>query len=120
MSLEDAIAANTAAIRDLIAALANRPAEPAAVAEKPKRARVGQIAPEPTPDPAPAAVEPAPALTYDAIRVPFLTQLVAKQGREAGAALLKQFGVADGGKLSDIPEAQWPAVLEAINARCAS
>lgn len=88
--------------------------------EKPKAKRAEKPAPEPVVE-APVAVEPAaPALSYDDIKIPFLTQLVAKKGREAGAALLREFNVPDGGKLSDIPQAQWPAVLEAINVRCAS
>ena len=132
MSLEDAIAANTAAIRDLIAALAAKPvAEKAAAgegensapppaAEKPKRAKAEKPAPESVVE-APAAVEPpAPAITYEDIRVPFLTNLVAKHGRDAGAALLEEFGVGAGGKLSEIPEARWVEVLASINARCAS
>lgn len=127
MTLETALAENTAAIRELIAALSLRSpgaiayaeqkaivleppaAEP--VVEKPKAKRAEKPAPEPAPAPA------APAVTYEEIRGPFLTQLVAKKGREAGAELLREFGVADGGKLSDIPQARWGEVLEAINAR---
>lgn len=131
MSLEVAITENTAAIRELIAAMSLRspgaiayaeakakvlePVEP--VLEKPKAKRAEKAAPavEVTPEP------PAPAaLTYEDIRGPFLTQLVAKKGREEGAALLAEFGVPAGGKLSDIPEARWAEVLAAINARAAS
>lgn len=120
MSLEEAIAANTAAIRDLIAALGSRPAK-AAVAEKPKQVRGEKSAPEAEAAPEAPVVqaEPATVLTYDDIRVPFLTHLVAKKGRDAGAALLKQFGVAEGGKLSDVPEARWAEVLAAINEQVA-
>ncbi len=135
MSLEVAITENTAAIRELIAAMSLRspgaiayaeakakvlePAEPTPepVLEKPKAKRAEKAAPvaEVTPEP------PAPsALTYEDIRGPFLTQLVAKKGREEGAALLAEFGVPAGGKLSDIPEARWSDVLAAINARAAS
>lgn len=59
-------------------------------------------------------------LTYDDIKEPFLKELVAKKGREAGAKLLKEFGVPDGGKLSDIPADKWADVLAAIRKAMAS
>lgn len=131
MSLEIALAENTAAIRELIAAMSLRspgaiayaeqkakvlePAEP--VLEKPKAKRAEKAAPVVE---VPPPVAEAPALTYEDIRGPFLTQLVAKKGREEGAALLAEFGVPAGGKLSDIPQARWAEVLAAIKARVAS
>lgn len=159
MSIESMLAENTAAIRELIAAinatqtalqspgarayaeakaLVLEPAEPAPAVEpekKPKRSRVEKSTPavtEPTPvnllpdfdRPVPdghtptsyirAEPEPVVEVTYDDIKVPFLTQLVAKKGRDAGAALLREFGVQDGGKLSDIPKDRWAAVLASI------
>lgn len=157
MSIESMLAENTAAIRELIAAInATQTAlqspgarayaeakalvlEPAEPEKKAKRSRVEKPTPavtEPTPvnllpdfdrpvpdghtptsyiraEPTP---EPAPVVevTYDDIKVPFLTQLVAKKGRDAGAALLREFGVQDGGKLSDIPKDRWAAVLASI------
>ncbi|MEY4402315.1 MAG: hypothetical protein RIR91_350 [Verrucomicrobiota bacterium] len=146
MTLEAAIAENTVAIRDLIAALSLRSPGAIAYAEqkaivlepppapeavevatppKAKRQRAEKPA-EPTPvvaEPTPVAPPPAPeppppppprTVTYDEIKVPFLTQLVARKGRDAGAALLREFGVPDGGKLSDIPQEKWAAVVEAI------
>ena len=133
------LAENTAAIRELIAAinatqtalqspgarayaqakaLVLEPEEPVAEPEpekKPKRQRAEKPAPATEPPPEPEA--PAVEVTYEQIRQPFLTQLVAKKGRDAGAALLREFGVPDGGKLSDIPQARWPEVLTAINAQ---
>lgn len=150
MSLEAAIAENTAAIRQLIAALANQPlpleavgalayaqakainveppiAEPVQEvkpAGKPRAAKPVATPPASLPTveaiPAEAASSEVPALTYDDIKVPFLTQLVAKKGRDAGAQLLREFGVADGGKLSDIPAERWSEVLEAIASRVAA
>ena len=134
MSLEESIQENTAAIRQLIAALANQPLplvaqdalayaqEKAIEVEPPQEAtpakRTRQAKPVAVPaDPLPT--EPATTLLpYDAIKVPFLTKLIAKKGREAGAALLAEFGVV-GGKLSDIPQERWVDVLESIEARCA-
>ncbi len=147
MSIESMLAENTAAIRELIAAinatqtalqspgarayaeakaLVLEPAEPAPAVEPEKKAKRSRVE-KPTPavtDPTPPVTEPAPELelvpepvvevTYEDIRVPFLTQLVARKGRDAGAALLLEFGVREGGKLSDIPKDRWPAVLAAI------
>lgn len=134
MSLEVAIAENTAALRALLAHLqtgatitaALPVAEPVEVqAPKARKAKPAAPVVEPTPAPEPVKVEEpaapaAPALTYDDIRIPFLTKLVAAHGRDAGVALLRDFGIAEGGKLTDVPQDKWPAVLEAINARCAS
>ena len=139
MSLEATIAENTAAIRQLIAALANQPlplqatgalayaqakaVEVEPVAEvAPAKKPVGSPPATPSPtkpvaDSTAATASPSePQLTYDDIKVPFLTKLVAQKGREAGAALLRHFGVPDGGKLSDIPSPRWAEVLKSINA----
>lgn len=134
MSIESLLAENTAAIRELIAAInasqtalqspgarayaqakaiVLEPEEPVAEpAPEPEKKAKRQRAEKPAPEP-----EPAVEVTYEQIRQPFLTQLVAKKGRDAGAALLREFGVPDGGKLSDIPQARWREVLTAINAQ---
>lgn len=138
MSLELAIAENTAALRALLAhlqsgAVAAPPAPvseaPVAKARKAKPAPVVEAPPAPVVEAAPApepvkveepAAPPAPALTYDDVKIVFLTQLVARHGRDAGVALLKEFGVPEGGKLTDVPPEKWPDVVAAINARSAS
>lgn len=138
MSLEVAIAENTAALRALLAHLqtgpiaalpapaaepAESPAPKARKARKAKPAPVVEAAPAPAPEPVKVeepAKPAAPALTYDDVRIPFLTQLVARHGRDAGVALLRDFGVPEGGKLTDVPQEKWADVLAAINARSAS
>lgn len=144
MSLEESIQANTAALRALIATLATQqlplpapvPAPAVApAAEKPpakKRATPATTpaaAATPTASSPTASAEPAQAfpfdrtepatilMPYEAIKVPFLTKLVPQLGRDAAAELLRDFGVPEGGKLSDIPAEKWPLVLEEIEAR---
>lgn len=59
-----------------------------------------------------ASPEPV-ALTYKDIQKPFL-ELVGKKGRDAAVALLSELGVKEGGKLTDVPESDWPKALAAI------
>lgn len=132
MSLEIAIQENTNALRDLIVAIskgipttaaqvaevvAQAPAEkkPAAAKEAAPssggtNASAASAAPSDT-----GASAPAKALVYDDIKKPFLS-LVNAKGRDAGAALLLQFGVdaTAGGKLTAIPADQYADVLAAI------
>lgn len=136
MSLEIALNENTLAIRQLIAALcavsalqpmpapiaAQAQLEEAPAPAKAKRARAKAAPAPPAEEPVPLDTAPAtvgPVLTYDDVKGPFLTDLVAKHGRAAGAQLLRDFGVPEGGKLSDIPADRWADVLAAIRERCA-
>jgi hypothetical protein len=137
MSLEQAIEANTAAIRDLIVALNTGkvigvvvPAEPAPgtiaadlkIGEKPE-AKKSTPAPaenpvsspngaEPQSDPAPVVQEP---IVVDLMKdvVPVFSKLCVDKGRDAGAAILKKWNVT---KLSLVPADKLVAVLEDIKA----
>ncbi|MBU0593340.1 MAG: hypothetical protein KKH74_06330 [Gammaproteobacteria bacterium] len=134
MSIEQALAENTSAIRELIAALSNGipttgaqvdavvAEAPASKAEAKKPAAAEKPAPssgttsESAASSAPSASgEPPVKLDYDAIKKPFLA-LVNKKGRDAAAKLLANFGVdaGKGGKLSDIPTEKYADVLAAI------
>lgn len=102
MSLEQAIEANTAAIRELIAVMSktdNKVVPIKASAPIP----VVAAAPEPVQEPvaeAPAAVEaPAPLDLHKDI-VPVFSKLCTAKGRDAAAAILAQWKVA---KLSQVP-----------------
>jgi hypothetical protein len=112
VSLEATIADNTAALRDLIAALAAQPVHEAQTALQYFQAKA--IYAEPPLDNTPPSL--APVVTYDELKSAFLNQLVLKHGRDAGAQLLSNFGVAAGGKLSDIDASRWDEVAEAIKA----
>lgn len=139
MSLEIAITENTAALRDLIAALALQspgaiayaqqkalvlepPEDAPAPEEKPKRRKAAPAAAPaveaPAPAPTPPPEEPAaPAITFDDLKTAFLSLLISSKGRDAGVALLRDFGVGEGGKLSDIPADQWGRVMVEIHLR---
>jgi len=133
MSLEQAIEANTAAIRDLIAVMtadlvAAKEAAPVldiknaispeeAKAKKPTLVPTGnpatsQNGAEPQSDPAPAAQEP---IVVDLMKdvVPVFSKLCVDKGRDAGAAILKKWNVT---KLSLVPADKLVAVLEDIKA----
>ena len=116
MSLEQAIQENTAAIRELIAALgkgapsqAAAPAETATVedpkAEKPTKEKK-QSAPAATPeskeDAAAAADEPAPVSYDDCAQS--VTKLAKSKGRPAAVALLGQFDLKTLQDAKDKPE----------------
>lgn len=126
--LEIAIQENTAALRELLAALkAGVPTTPAVaqevkaqevVKESKKSAPVEKPASSPSGATPPTVVDtaaPAAEVDYEAIKRPFLA-LVNTKGRDAAAALLAQFGVdaGKGGKLSDIPADKYADVLAAI------
>ena len=124
--LEQAIEANTAAIRELIAALGNQKFDPTkqsgvegslnVVAET--KARKEEAAKKPTPAPtetvasSPAVAEPATEptvqetisapLSYKEDIMPMLTKFFAKCGREAAAELLKKYGVAKFSEVTDL------------------
>ena len=116
MSLEQAIQENTAAIRDLIAALgkgapsqAAAPAETATVeepkVEKPAKEKKQQ-APAATPksmeEAAPAADEPAPVSYDDCAQA--VTKLAKTKGRPAAVALLGRFDLKTLQDAKDKPE----------------
>ena len=109
MSIEQALAENTAALHALTAVLAKlgiappaqlaRPAQdaaPAAKAEKPKPA--AKPAPAPAPAPA-AATKPAPAALDYAPVGAAITAYAAANGREAAVAKLALLGVKSGKEL---------------------
>ena len=126
MSLEQVIAENTAAIRELIAALGNQKFDPTkksgvegslnVVAET--KARKEEAAKKSTPAPtgtvvsSPVVAEPvteptvqetiSAPLTYKEDIMPMLTKFFAKCGREAAAELLKKYGVAKFSEVTDL------------------
>jgi hypothetical protein len=142
MSLEQAIEANTAAIRDLIAVMtadlvAAKEAAPKGplpgsiaadlkIVEQPE-AKKPTPAPaanpvsslsgaEPQSDPAPVVQEP---IAVDLMKdvVPVFSKLCVDKGRDAGAAILKKWNVT---KLSLVPADKLVAVLEDIKAAAES
>ena len=116
MSLEQAIQENTAAIRELIAALgagatsqAAAPVETATVeepkAEKPakeKKQQAPAATPESKEEVAPAADEPAPVSYDDCAQS--VTKLAKTKGRPAAVALLGQFDLKTLQDAKDKPE----------------
>lgn len=126
MSLEQVIAENTAAIRELIAALGNQKFDPAkqsgvegslnVIAET--KAHKEEAAKKPTSAPAetvvssPVVAEPvteptvqetiSAPLSYKEDIMPLLTKFFAKCGREAAAELLKKYGVAKFSEVTDL------------------
>jgi hypothetical protein len=128
MSLENALQENTAAIRDLIAAMQGAPvaapvvAEPKAEApaktekkakaEKAETPKVEAAAtPEPKEEVAPVADEDAPDATYqDAAQA--ITALSKIKGRDAAVALLKKFGAS---KLPEVKPEDFNAIVAAAN-----
>jgi hypothetical protein len=129
MSLEIALAENTAAINALAELLRNGSAraisiasgdpaakqEKKAEAKKPEAAKQVPAPTQPTAE-APAAPEPkaetsAPALTYDQVKNQVL-KVNREKGREATVALLQQFGATNA---QQIPEAKWAELVEAAN-----
>ena len=116
MSLEQAIQENTAAIRELIAALgtgatsqAAAPVETATVeepkAEKPtkeKKQQAPAAMPESKEEAAPAADDPAPVSYDDCAQA--VTKLAKTKGRPAAVALLGQFDLKTLQDAKDKPE----------------
>ena len=116
MSLEQAIQENTAAIRELIAALgtgatsqAAAPVETATVEEpkvekpaKEKKQQAPAATPEPKDEVAPAADEPAPVSYDDCAQS--VTKLAKSKGRPAAVALLGQFDLKTLQDAKDKPE----------------
>ena len=134
MSLEQALAENTAAIQALIAVLtaqassahvASSPAPaPAPVAAAKKPAKAAASAPaatdapaaaeaSPTTQPAAASAAAPAALTYEDHVKPKLTQALASLGREKVVSILGDFGVGRGTELT--PD-QFAPFLEALQA----
>lgn len=132
MSLEQAIIDNTAAIRELIAAISNgiptTGAQVAAVVEEvkaeEKQAKVDKKTKSETKE-APKSTE-APAVTQEqkdesaaaAVEVTYqeaaaaITSLSRVKGRDAAVALLKKFGAA---KLPDVKPEDFAAIVEEAN-----
>lgn len=116
MSLEQAIQENTAAIRELIAALgkgapsqAAAPVETATVEEpkvekpaKEKKQQAPAATPESKEEAAPAADEPAPVSYDDCAQA--VTKLAKTKGRPAAVALLGQFDLKTLQDAKDKPE----------------
>lgn len=134
MSLEQALIDNTAAIRELIAAISNgipttaqqvvAVVEEAKVEEKPAKKGKPEKAetpkqeaaatPEPKEEVAPAADEDeGPVATYqDAATA--ITQLSKVKGRDAAVALLKKFGAS---KLPEVKPEDFNAIVAEANAQ---
>lgn len=125
MSLEQALAENTAAIRELIAALSTNPvAAPAPAPEetrKPETVAVADAEPEKkkpeakketekekTPEPAPENAPEQPTYQETAAAI---TKLSRAKGREAAVAVLQSFGAE---KLPEVDPSQFSAVLAAV------
>lgn len=102
-SLQTSVMKNTAA---LLGGSAPPAAAPTQAPEKPKRGRAAA---------APAAVAPAPnPATLNDIRAG-----LAAWPRDEIIATIKKFGGASG-KIGDVPESKWAAMLEEVNARNAA
>jgi hypothetical protein len=121
MSLETALADNTAALRELHALLA-RVSIPAA-AEAPPAPKSRSAAPTAPTAPTSPTAEAAPAVapattaaasepTYDDVKRAIIA-VSAKKGRDAAVALLAEFGAAKGPDLQGTPEKFGPFVARA-------
>lgn len=117
MSLEAAIANNTAAIRDLIsviqAGIALQPPQAAAAVANQaiQAAKTGATQATPT------AQSPAPQVQEAALTRDDMAALITSLGqRDAPTmrALMKEFGAA---RLGDVPPEKYPALRDAINAK---
>ena len=96
MSLETAIAENTAAIRELIAKLSAGPAIPQA-ASSPADTKVADAPKAEKAAKAPEAVEEKP-ISYDTVKQ-LITNLVAAKGKEIAVKTLASLGVSKGPEL---------------------
>lgn len=123
MTIEAKLEALTAAVNGLTAAIqyaGNKGgpiigADPAVVASAQKAAKpAAEKAPTAAPAAAPAAPtaaqEPAKALTYDDVKVPFLA--LVKKNRDLALATLKPFGL---DSLKPAKPEQFAAILAALN-----
>ena len=116
MSLEDKIDGLTAAINKLADALHGESVvaveEPAPRVDKPKKAKAEPKA-EPVPEPAPEPeAPPADKITSTQV-AQALVALMKDKGRDAGVAVLQQFGAS---KVPEIKAKDYPKVLAAIKA----
>ena len=85
--------------------------EPAPVAEEPAPSTTADT---PTDAPAVSASEPAaPVLDFDKDVGPVVVEAVTTHGREAVVAILGEFGAE---RASEVPEAQWAELVEALKA----
>lgn len=122
MTIEAKLEALTAAVLGLTAAIEGKQISAAADkvigAIKPAKvsASIDAAAPaEPMKAPAPAATQPAKALTYDDVKVPFLA--LVKKNRDLALATLKPFGL---DSLKPAKPEQFAAILAALNNALAS
>lgn len=127
MSLEAALAENTAAIHKLIelldvsksvaALVAQAEVAPSNTASDQPETGVPHAPSSPqaevaVSEPEASSSPPAPDVTYDdAFKV--ITELANKKGREVAKAVITQFGI---GRLSDAKPEQFPAIIEAARA----
>jgi hypothetical protein len=121
MSLESKIETLTASIDRLIEALGNAsipadaseaPPAPAPKVDKPKKAKPEpKVEPAPEPAPEPEA-PPADKVTSTQV-AQALVALMKDKGRDAGVAVLQQFGAS---KVPEIKAEDYPSVLAAIKA----
>ena len=114
MSLEQALAENTAALKAHTAALLGQDAPTETVSEKVERvtkSQAAKTAPKAAKKEEPVApVEAGP--DYQAVKKSFLA-LCAEKGKDAGLAVLKPFGVA---KCPDLKPEQYAEFIEASDA----
>lgn len=129
MSLEQALAENTAAIRELITALSTNPvaapvpvpvpeetrkpetvadAEPEKKKPEAKKEAEKEAEKEKTPEPAPEKAPEQPTYQETAAAI---TKLSRAKGRDAALAVLAQFNAA---KLPEVDPSQFSAVLAAV------
>ena len=89
--------------------------EPAKAAAKTPAALIAETAAKPAPEVQAKAAEPAKALTYDDVKVPFLA--LVKKNRDLALATLKPFGL---DSLKPAKPEQFAAILAALNNALAS
>lgn len=115
MSLEAALANNTAAIRDLIAVIqAGIASQPVAASAAVVAAQAVEKAKAPAAAAPTAVVTPAAGPTKDEMSA--LIVSLGKKAPDAARALLKAAGAT---RLGDLPQEAWPAVAAQINAKLA-
>lgn len=121
MSLEQALADNTAAVKALHAHLAGAPAATPLSAKLDKvEAKIAETAkPAPKTEPKKTAAAPAPkadAVDYEKVRAAVLA-LCAAKGKPAGLAVLAEFGVE---KATELKAEQYAEALAALEAALAA
>ena len=123
MSLEQALAENTAAINNLIAVMSKIPykhTEPqtsgeASAASVPGEAKIVKTAESPAKDEAPAPPEfvPVPAKAYTYAEVAKrVTDVVSKKGRDAAKQILVRFGAS---KLPEVDPKDYAELMDACD-----